>query len=60
MKHGRRRRWACELCIYEEAKKAIWKQPKPCYPKGVLAKYAICVSSASMGAVTDSFQSRGM
>jgi dihydroxy-acid dehydratase len=30
-----------------------WKQPKPKYAKGVLAKYAGQVSSASLGAVTD-------
>jgi dihydroxy-acid dehydratase len=30
-----------------------WKQPKPKYAKGVLAKYARQVSSASVGAVTD-------
>jgi len=30
-----------------------WKQPKPRYVKGVLAKYAKQVSSASLGAVTD-------
>jgi dihydroxy-acid dehydratase len=30
-----------------------WKQPKPRYVKGVLAKYAAQVSSASLGAVTD-------
>jgi dihydroxy-acid dehydratase len=30
-----------------------WKQPKPRYTKGVLAKYAAQVSSASLGAVTD-------
>ena len=30
-----------------------WKQPKPRYAKGVLAKYARQVSSASLGAVTD-------
>jgi dihydroxy-acid dehydratase len=34
-------------------RKAAWKQPKPRYTKGVLAKYAKCVSSASKGAVTD-------
>ena len=31
-----------------------WKQPKPNYTRGVLAKYAATVSSASDGAVTDS------
>jgi dihydroxy-acid dehydratase len=30
-----------------------WKQPKPRYAKGVLAKYAKQVSAASLGAVTD-------
>src|ERR1700722_8930623 len=30
-----------------------WKQPRPRYTKGVLAKYAAQVSSASLGAVTD-------
>ena len=30
-----------------------WKQPAPRYTKGVLAKYAKLVSSASLGAVTD-------
>jgi len=30
-----------------------WKQPKPNYTRGVLAKYAATVSSASEGAVTD-------
>ncbi|MBP1149643.1 MULTISPECIES: dihydroxy-acid dehydratase [unclassified Methylocaldum] len=32
---------------------AEWRQPKPRYTKGVLAKYAKLVSSASQGAVTD-------
>jgi dihydroxy-acid dehydratase len=31
-----------------------WKQPKPRYTRGVLAKYAKLVTSASEGAVTDS------
>jgi dihydroxy-acid dehydratase len=30
-----------------------WKQPKPRYTKGVLAKYTALVSTASRGAVTD-------
>jgi dihydroxy-acid dehydratase len=30
-----------------------WQQPKPRYTRGVLAKYAQLVSSASLGAVTD-------
>lgn len=38
-----------------EIKKRLkaWKQPKPRYTKGVLAKYAKLVTSASEGAVTD-------
>ncbi len=38
-----------------EIKKRLkaWKQPKPRYTKGVLAKYAKQVTSASLGAVTD-------
>ena len=34
-------------------RKKKWKQPNPRYTKGVLAKYAKLVSSASTGAVTD-------
>lgn len=38
-----------------EIKKRLkkWKQPKPRYTRGVLAKYARNVTSASLGAVTD-------
>ncbi len=36
-----------------KARLAKWKQPKPNYTRGVLAKYAALVSSASEGAVTD-------
>jgi dihydroxy-acid dehydratase len=36
-----------------KARRARWKQPKPRYTRGVLAKYARLVSSASTGAVTD-------
>jgi dihydroxy-acid dehydratase len=38
-----------------EIKKRLrrWKQPKPRYTRGVLAKYASHVTSASFGAVTD-------
>jgi dihydroxy-acid dehydratase len=32
---------------------AAWKQPKPRYTRGLLAKYASTASSASKGAVTD-------
>jgi dihydroxy-acid dehydratase len=35
-------------------RKAVWKAPKPRYTRGVLAKYASAVTSASRGAVTDS------
>jgi dihydroxy-acid dehydratase len=31
---------------------AEWKAPQPRYPKGVFAKYAALVSSASQGAIT--------
>ncbi len=34
---------------------ASWKQPAPRYTRGVLAKYAKLVNSASQGAVTDNF-----
>lgn len=36
-----------------KARSKAWKQPKPRYKKGVLAKYAHLTSSASEGAVTD-------
>ncbi|MDG1139223.1 MAG: dihydroxy-acid dehydratase [Opitutales bacterium] len=36
-------------------RKAAWKQPKPKESRGVLAKYAKLVSSASLGAITDGF-----
>jgi dihydroxy-acid dehydratase len=35
------------------SRRKSWKTPKPRYSKGVLAKYAKQVSSASLGAVTD-------
>jgi dihydroxy-acid dehydratase len=35
------------------ARRAAWKAPAPRYTRGVLAKYAKLVSSASFGAVTD-------
>ena len=34
-------------------RQAQWKQPKPRYTRGVLAKYARLVNSAHLGAVTD-------
>lgn len=36
-----------------KARRAQWKAPKPNYTRGVLAKYAHTVTSASEGAVTD-------
>jgi dihydroxy-acid dehydratase len=36
-----------------KARLKTWKQPKPRYTRGVLAKYAATVGSASQGAVTD-------
>lgn len=45
-----------ELCIEETElgqRRAAWKPPQPRYRRGVLAKYAKLVSSASFGAVTD-------
>ena len=36
-------------------RRANWQQPPPRYPRGVLAKYARLVGSASEGAVTDDF-----
>ena len=35
------------------ARRAAWTQPEPRYRRGVLAKYAAHVTSASEGAVTD-------
>ncbi len=34
-------------------RRKAWRKPKPRYTKGVLAKYASAVTSASLGAVTD-------
>jgi dihydroxy-acid dehydratase len=36
-----------------EKRKKAWKQPKPRYTRGVLAKFAALTKSASQGAVTD-------
>ena len=36
-----------------KARRKSWKAPKPRYTRGVLAKYAAHVTSASLGAVTD-------
>ena len=35
------------------ARRRAWRRPVPRYTRGVLAKYARLVGSASMGAVTD-------
>jgi dihydroxy-acid dehydratase len=48
----------CELTLEVPAaelkkRKAAWKKPAPRYTRGVLAKYAAHVTSASLGAVTD-------
>ena len=34
-------------------RRAAWQRPQPRYSRGVLAKYAKLVSSASSGAITD-------
>jgi dihydroxy-acid dehydratase len=47
-----------DVMISEEEiaqRKAAWVQPKPNYTRGVLAKYAKLVSTASEGAVTDKY-----
>jgi dihydroxy-acid dehydratase len=36
-----------------KSRRRAWKLPKPRYTRGVLAKYASAVTSASLGAVTD-------
>jgi dihydroxy-acid dehydratase len=48
----------CELTLEVSAKelqarRRAWKPMKPRYSRGVLAKYARAVTSASLGAVTD-------
>lgn len=51
---ARKRQLSVDLTQLEiKARRARWKQPKPRYRRGVLAKYARCVTSASTGAVTD-------
>ena len=51
---ARKRQLSADLTQKEMADRlAKWKQPKPRYQRGVLAKYARCVTSASKGAVTD-------
>ncbi|HUH39197.1 MAG TPA: dihydroxy-acid dehydratase [Spongiibacteraceae bacterium] len=36
-------------------RRALWQAPEPRYRRGLLAKYAHLVSSASLGAITDNF-----
>jgi dihydroxy-acid dehydratase len=51
---AKRRRLTLELPEAEiQRRLAAWKAPKPRYTRGVLAKYAAQVNSASEGAVTD-------
>jgi len=38
-------------------RRAQWRQPAPRYTRGVMAKYIRLVSTASIGAVTDRFES---
>jgi dihydroxy-acid dehydratase len=48
-----KRRLDVELSDAEIKKRlATWREPEPRYKKGVFAKYAALVSSASEGAVT--------
>ncbi len=45
-----------DLCVADEvlqARRAVWQPPPPGARRGVLAKYAASVASASRGAVTD-------
>ena len=47
---------AISLAVSEvelERRRALWRRPAPKYTRGVLAKYAKMVTSASQGAVTD-------
>jgi dihydroxy-acid dehydratase len=51
---ARARTLTLEVSVNEmRARRKRWKAPKPRYTRGVLAKYARQVSSASTGAVTD-------
>ena len=40
-------------------RRAAWNPPPPRYRRGVMAKYARVVSTASRGAVTDAFEGSG-
>ncbi|MBU6408920.1 MAG: dihydroxy-acid dehydratase, partial [Verrucomicrobia bacterium] len=49
-----RRKITLEVSAAElKKRKRAWKKPAPRYTRGVLAKYAAHVTSASLGAVTD-------
>ncbi|HYT61412.1 MAG TPA: dihydroxy-acid dehydratase [Haliangiales bacterium] len=49
-----KRKLTLEITAAElKKRKKAWKAPKPRYTRGVLAKYAAHVTSASLGAVTD-------
>lgn len=51
---AKKRKITLDIPVAElKKRKAAWKKPKPRYTRGVLAKYASHVSSASTGAVTD-------
>ena len=51
---GKKREVTLKVSAAEiKRRRAQWKAPKPRYTKGVLAKYAKLVASASEGAVTD-------
>jgi dihydroxy-acid dehydratase len=54
--HHRQQRQLIQLNVDDTvlaARRAQWKAPAPKYTRGVLAKYARAVSTASKGAVTD-------
>jgi len=51
---GEQRKLTLEVTSAELKKRSkAWKKPAPRYTRGVLAKYASAVTSASLGAVTD-------
>jgi dihydroxy-acid dehydratase len=41
------------MCPTKNWRRAAWKQPRPRFSRGLLAKYIHLVSTASVGAVTD-------
>jgi dihydroxy-acid dehydratase len=49
-------RWLLQVNVSDEElarRRAEWRAPQPRYTRGIMAKYAARVSSASIGAVTD-------